>query len=47
MNIIYFTMKKLNENRAFLAMLGFLFVFSCSKDKKEGNGDATKGLPSP
>ena len=44
MNIIYFTMKKLNENRAFLAMLGFLFVFSCSKDKKEGNGngDATK-----
>ena len=48
MNIIYFTMKNLNENRAFLAMLGFLFVFSCSKDKKEGNGngngngDATK-----
>ena len=42
MNIIYFTMKKLNENRAFLAMLGFLLVFSCSKDKKEGNGDATK-----
>ena len=39
MNIIYFTMKKLNENRAFLAMLGFLFVFSCSKDKKEGNGN--------
>ena len=35
-------MKKLNENRAFLAMLGFLLVFSCSKDKKEGNGDATK-----
>ena len=46
MNIIYFTMKKLNENKAFLAMLGFLLVFSCSKDKKEGNGngngDATK-----
>ena len=39
MNIIYFTMKKLNENRAFLAMLGFLLVFSCSKDKKEGNGN--------
>ena len=42
MNIIYFTMKNLKENRAFLAMLCFLFVFSCSKDKKEGNGDATK-----
>ena len=41
MNIIYFTMKKLNENRAFLAMLGFLFVFSC-KDSGNGNGDATK-----
>ena len=40
--MIYFTMKNLNENRAFLAMLGFLFVFSCSKDKEEGNGDATK-----
>ena len=35
-------MKNLNENRAFLAMLGFLFVFSCSKDKEEGNGDTTK-----
>ena len=42
MNIIHFTMKNLKENRAFLAMLCFLFVFSCSKDKKEGNGDATK-----
>ena len=40
--MIYFTMKNLNENRAFLAMLGFLLVFSCSKDKEEGNGDATK-----
>ena len=44
--MIYFTMKKLNENRAFLGMLCFLLVFSCSKDKKEGNGngngDATK-----
>ena len=51
MNIIYFTMKKLNENRAFLAMLCFLFVFSCSKDKKEGNGDGkedpTKDDPTP
>ena len=46
MNIIYFTMKKLNENRAFLAMLCFLFVFSCSKDKKEGNGNG-KGDPTP
>ena len=36
------SMKKLNENKAFLAMLGFLLVFSCSKDKKEGNGDVTK-----
>ena len=43
MNIIYFTMKKLNENRAFLAMLGFLFVFSCSKDKK----DNSLNIPSP
>ena len=46
MNMIYFTIKNLNENKAFLAMLGFLLVFSCSKDKKEGNGngngDATK-----
>ena len=40
--MIYFTIKKLNENKAFLAMLCFLFVFSCSKDKKEGNGDTTK-----
>ena len=39
MNIMYFTMKKLNEHRAFLWMLGFLLVFSCSKDKKEGNGN--------
>ena len=51
MNIIYFTMKKLNENKTFLAMLCFLFVFSCSKDKKEGNGDGkedpTKDDPTP
>ena len=46
MNIIYFTMKKLNENKAFLAMLGFLLVFSCSKDKKEGNGNG-KEDPAP
>ena len=45
MNIIYFTMKKLNENRAFLAMLGFLFVFSC-KDSGNGNGDG-KEDPAP
>ena len=38
MNIIYFTMKNLNENRAFLAMLGFLFIFSC-KNKDNGNGN--------
>ena len=41
MNIIYFTMKNLNENRAFLAMLGFLLVFGC-KSEDNGNGDATK-----
>ena len=36
--MIYFTMKNLNENRAFLAMLGFLFVFSCSKDNGNTGG---------
>ena len=41
MNIIYFTMKKLNENKAFLWMLGFLLVFSC-KSKDEETGDATR-----
>ena len=42
--MIYFSIKKLNENKTFLAMLGFLLVFNCSKDKEEGNGngDATK-----
>ena len=32
---------KLRPGRTFL-MLCFLLVFSCSKDKEEGNGDATK-----
>ena len=35
--MIYFTMKKFNENRAFLAMLCFLLVFSC-KNKDNGFG---------
>ena len=48
MNIMYFTMKNLNENRAFLAMLGFLFVFSCAKDKGERNGNGNgNGEPTP
>ena len=46
--MIYFTMKNLNENRAFLAMLGFLFVFSCSKDNgNTGGGGGGVNTPSP
>ena len=36
--MIYFTMKNLNENRAFLGMLCFLLVFSCSKDNGNTGG---------
>ena len=45
MNIIYFTIKNLKENRAFLAMLCFLLVFGCKSEDNgdgDGNGDATK-----
>ena len=38
MNMIYFMIKKLNENRAFLVMLCFLLAFGC---KDSGNGDDT------
>ena len=40
--MIYFTMKNLNENRAFLGMLGFLLISGCSKDNGNGNGEGTK-----